>query len=92
MIELRAQGIERLAFPMPVRRSNDLAGERHDGSGTIDHRLFHGFHREWTHCILPNATWNFSSSIAPVPVFNTAAVKKITTFLANSSKQRALPF
>eukprot|EP01047_Picozoa_sp_COSAG01_P019704 COSAG01_NODE_1102_length_11682_cov_11.201848_10_plen_342_part_01 len=47
VVDLRAQGIQQLAFPMPVRRSLDLAGEKHDGSGTIDHRPFHGVTREW---------------------------------------------
>ena len=50
------QGVERLAFPLPIDRNSDLAG----GWGTRNGGIFHGQKGDWPHCILPNATWLFA--------------------------------
>eukprot|EP01050_Picozoa_sp_SAG11_P018086 SAG11_NODE_2683_length_3101_cov_3.117255_1_plen_623_part_00 len=75
--QLRAQGVTRIAFPMPTWRNANLAGQCFskepgacpNGTGTVDHRPFHGLTHEWSHCIMPNATWNFSHELPAVAVF-----------------------
>ena len=58
------RGVQELTFPMPVGARFSLTGGAKNGQRAFGKII------EWTHCILPNATWTAGTLSPRLPVFD----------------------